>query len=523
MRYKSIFFSLTVFLLSQSPALTLDTPYKELIDKGEGFAKSGNWQAASEQFFKACTLEDSNALGFYDLGIAYLHLNKFAKARAAEERALDLNPNYVNAHIQLATILSNMGGQSESEAELNKALALEPNNELAKRNYENVIRIKHATRGEANKLISAITDPNKRVEKVVETPPVKKPPIETLEKPVQNPVGKPETKIALMPPGSIIIPIGKGAGEFPSDLMPLPPIEKSFTATKAAPKSDAVEDAKKAFSEGRLDTAKRLLETAINTEPKRGDLYAALGAILGTKGEIDQEITCEQKAIALNKSNAVAYMNLGWALARRSKWEDALKNYQQAASFDPHLMEAKVGVGLCQLSTEKLAAAQETLNSAVTAFPKEALPHIGLSMLFAKQGQYANSQAELQKAIDCDPENIDALEHAAAQELYNENWDKAQDLYSRVIKKYPQNSQAWLGLGLALEKSAFHQKALNSFRKAVELAPKDSVAHMALALAYESRGRIPEAELELQEALRLNPEYRVAASQVKQKLTDGPP
>src|ERR1700679_2912721 len=137
MRIKSIFLSLTVFLLGQSPAFSADTPYKELIDKGEGFAKTGNWQAASEQFFKACTLEDSNALGFYDLGIAYLHLNKFAKARAAEERALDLNPNYVNAHIQLATILSNMGGQAEAEAELNKALAVEPNNDLAKRNYEN--------------------------------------------------------------------------------------------------------------------------------------------------------------------------------------------------------------------------------------------------------------------------------------------------------------------------------------------------------------------------------------------------
>ena len=41
--------------------------------------------------------------------------------------------------------------------------------------------------------------------------------------------------------------------------------------------------------------------------------------------------------------------------------------------------------------------------------------------------------------------------------------------------------------------------------------------HMALALAYESRGRGPEAELELQEALKLNPDYRVAASQVKQE------
>jgi len=518
MRSKSIFLSLTLFLLGHSPAFSLDTPYKELIDKGEAFAKSGNWQAASEEFFKACTLEDSNALGFYDLGIAYLHLNKFAKARAAEERALDLNPNYVNAHIQLATILSNMGGQAESEAELNKALALEPNNELAKRNYENVVRMKHATRGEANKLISAITDPNKTVE-----PPAKKPVVETLEKPLQKPANNPETKIALMPPGSIIIPIGRGAGEFPSELMPLPPIEKSFTATTSAPKIDTVEEAKKAFSEGKLDYAKRLLDTAIGIDPKRDDLYAALGAILGTKGEIDQEIIYEEKAIALNKVNAIAHMNLGWALARKEKWEDALKNYQQAVSFDPHLMEAKVGVGLCQLSTEKLAAAQETLNAAVTTFPKEALPHIGLSMLFAKQGQYANSQAQLQKAIDCDPDNIDALEHVAAQELYNENWDKAQGLYSQVIKKYPQNSQAWLGLGLALEKTAFHQKALNSFRKAVELAPKDSVAHMALALAYETRGRIPEAELELQEALRLNPEYRVAASQVKQKLTDTSP
>jgi tetratricopeptide (TPR) repeat protein len=146
-----------------------------------------------------------------------------------------------------------------------------------------------------------------------------------------------------------------------------------------------------------------------------------------------------------------------------------------------------------------------------------ALPHVALSQLLATTGQFGAAQQELQKAIDTQPDSADALERVAAQELNAENWDKAADIYSDVIRKFPQESQAWLGLALALEKTQFKQKSLDCFRRAAALSPKDSLVHMALALAYEERGRIPEAETELQEALRLNPDYRVAASQLKQQ------
>jgi tetratricopeptide (TPR) repeat protein len=225
----------------------------------------------------------------------------------------------------------------------------------------------------------------------------------------------------------------------------------------------------------------------------------------------------ERKALAVNQSDGIAHLNLAWALARQGKWKEALHEYDQATVYEPRIAECWVGLGLAQMHNQMPTLAEKTLSDACQKFPKVALPHVALSQLLATTGQFGAAQQELQKAIDTQPDSADALERVAAQELNAENWDKAADIYSDVIRKFPQESQAWLGLALALEKTQFKQKSLDCFRRAAALSPKDSLVHMALALAYEERGRIPEAETELQEALRLNPDYRVAASQLKQQ------
>jgi tetratricopeptide (TPR) repeat protein len=480
---------------------SLGAEFKQAIQQGESIAQRGDWAGASDLFFKASSIDPSNELGFYDLGIAYLHLNQLEKAKIAEERAVAINPKFANAQIQLATVLARLGENEPAVDHLRQALTLEPNNETAKHNLETLSKTANWKAPPAKNNVANITS------KAIANSTAKGPPAE-----------QQSTKAIASRP--ISVPIGVGAGEFPADyVQPTSPllVHKALPVVQVHDLKTDMQDALEAFRSGRMDQARRLIDDALKVEPNNEQAFASYGAVLGTRGDLNSEIEFERKALAVSKTDGVAHANLAWALARSGKWQDALPEYDQAVALEPNLVEAKVGLGLAQMYTDQLAKARATLSEAVEKYPQEALPQVALSLVLAKQGEYGDAQAALQKAIDLQPENADALERVAAQELANENWQRAADIYSNVLKKYPQDSQAWLGLGLALEKTDLKQKALNSFRKAVALSPKSALIHMALALAYEERGRVAEAELELEEALRLNPEYRLAATQVKEQ------
>src|SRR5271155_3167986 len=64
-----------------------DSAFRNAIEQGELLARKADWNGASQYFFKAASLDPEQELGYYDLGVAYLHLKQFEKARIAEERA----------------------------------------------------------------------------------------------------------------------------------------------------------------------------------------------------------------------------------------------------------------------------------------------------------------------------------------------------------------------------------------------------------------------------------------------------
>lgn len=65
--------------------------------------------------------------------------------------------------------------------------------------------------------------------------------------------------------------------------------------------------------EGRLDTARRELESALALDHENVSTLANLGYLLTQEGEFDQAILFCQKAIGLSPGYAVAYNNLALA------------------------------------------------------------------------------------------------------------------------------------------------------------------------------------------------------------------
>jgi Flp pilus assembly protein TadD len=70
---------------------------KDQVDFGMSLAKSGLWKVAVHHWEKAVELDETYAAAWNNLAIGYEQMGRFAEARKAYERAMQLDPpnNYI--------------------------------------------------------------------------------------------------------------------------------------------------------------------------------------------------------------------------------------------------------------------------------------------------------------------------------------------------------------------------------------------------------------------------------------------
>jgi tetratricopeptide (TPR) repeat protein len=481
-----ILFSAACFAEEQVQSATND-----LVQKGEREAGKGNWEAAASQFYKAVSEDEKNPIAFYDLGVAYLHLGDLSKAKMAEEQALSLNPEFENAYIQLATILSKSGDSSGAENALRKLLDLKPDNQTAQANLK-----------------ALLEERKKKDSRTNDTPPDSSEPV--------------KMQVAPLSAGNNAAAGGASQGPGTTTLKADAILARAVQCQKSLkPEVRAVlEEAVSACQNNQLEAAKRLLTQVIEEDPSISCVYASLGAIVGTQGDYDAEIAKEKIAIELDEHNAFAHCNLAWALAHKNRWKEALSENERALALEPQFTEAAVGKALAQNELGFKNEAAETLRDLIARNGSELLPRVAMSALLDREGASEAGQAELAKALESNPDSQTLKQWQALIELKKGNWAGAQDFYGQIVKVNPQDAQAWLGLGLSLTKLGDQSKAVEALEKAVRLSPDSAAAHMALGLALEKKGNSADAEHQLNEAFRLNPGFRLAEADSQKRKSN---
>ena len=83
------------FLAFATPAVFADArkEAKEQVEFGVDVAQRGLWREAIYRWLRAVEIDKAYAAAYNDLAIAYEHEGEFEKARAAYEKALELEPN----------------------------------------------------------------------------------------------------------------------------------------------------------------------------------------------------------------------------------------------------------------------------------------------------------------------------------------------------------------------------------------------------------------------------------------------
>ena len=167
-------------------------------------------------------------------------------------------------------------------------------------------------------------------------------------------------------------------------------------------------------------------------------VLVALGTLTWRQAGIYRDgETLFRHVIAHNPTAREAHLNLGEALTKTGRWDDALAAFRIA----------------------------------VEHAPDDARGHTNVGATLIMLGRLNEAETPLRRALERDPYSVHALQNLAAAEMMWKRHGAALALYRRLVEVDPRNPSAHYGAGMALRYLGRLDEALASLERALTLEP----------------------------------------------------
>ncbi len=189
-------------------------------------------------------------------------------------------------------------------------------------------------------------------------------------------------------------------------------------------------------------------------------------------GYWEDNVTLWSRTLRVTTGNWLAEDNLGGALMGDGKLEAAIAHFRAAAAINPEDPVSHLDIGFYEQQHKNLPQAIEQYQEVLNVTPSPKL-----------RSEAYNNWALIDRDLGDD---------AAAR-----------DHFQQAVNNSPRYASAWIGLGLAAQRTGDLSLAVHAYSRAVEIQPSDS-GYLLLARALEQSGRAAEAESASEQAKHLS-------------------
>jgi tetratricopeptide (TPR) repeat protein len=291
------------------------------------------------------------------------------------------------------------------------------------------------------------------------------------------------------------------------------------------------------------------LEAKIKQNPKDAELYYERGRVLLQLDEINDAITSLTQAIALKSGEEKYHLLLADAHLRNGQVKESYADLQEVLTINPQNIDAYMKRGEIALFSRDYERSLESLDKAIEIDNINPRAYYMRGYVFLEKGDTTEAIRDLRKTIDLDneyssayellgllfinrnnplgveylttvttldPNNTVALYALALYYQDNNDIEKAETFYNKVLTINPQHSDALHNLGyIELTFKQNPDKAIDYFTQAIEVSPNNIQALTNRALAYEQKGDKTAARQGYTDALSIDPAFAPALEGMK--------
>jgi tetratricopeptide (TPR) repeat protein len=271
--------------------------------------------------------------------------------------------------------------------------------------------------------------------------------------------------------------------------------------------------------QGDLSGAEAVYASILAIEPQNADVLHLSGVVALQRGDAAEAVARIEQAAACHP--APLYLaNLGAALRRVGRMEDAVRALQNAIAGDPAIAEAHINLasafGALGSWQDALAASDEAL----ALRPDLPEGHLNRAAALIALGRAALAETAANQALACRPGWPDALLLLANAQLTQDRPDDAVRSYRAALAVRPDHLGALVNMGAALGRLGRMEEAAAVLRQAADLAPDQPEALLNLGGILRALGRLGEARLAQETILARDPCHWAAWSNLAAILHD---
>lgn len=272
---------------------------------------------------------------------------------------------------------------------------------------------------------------------------------------------------------------------------------------------------------GHWRDSEALFRRALVVTKKNNIAHINLGEALERQGRLDEAMEQYAQSLQAKPGNSTAENNLGVALAKTGRLPEAMAHFEQAIRITPEDADAHCNLGLALSLQKKFDEAEKELKEALRHQPDHADAHNNLATILVQQGKLADSVPYFEAALRYKPSNVEAQNNLGYVLLKLGRTAEAATHFKEAVRFQPEHAQAHFNLGIILFKEQKLSEAIEHFRASVKARPDYAEAHYQLAEALQLEKKFSDAIYHLQEAERLRPEWGTKIEATLQVLRTG--
>jgi tetratricopeptide (TPR) repeat protein len=272
----------------------------------------------------------------------------------------------------------------------------------------------------------------------------------------------------------------------------------------------AIARAKQQFMSNRFEDSVRTLEGIQNLRPQNAEFHELLGLAWYETGDARKASDELQQAIRLEPHNPDRYFQLGLVYLKHHTPALADIVFEHGLVQVPDSARLRLGLGLSQYLGDDTTRAQQSVQKALMLDPGLVEGYIVLGDILESDGRLSEASDVFHQAIEKKPDLYIGYYYCGkvALEAGEGRTDQALAFFAKAIALNPDFAEAHFERGRALEQSGSFKQAIVEYKTSLAKNASLSQAHYRLGIVYRNLGQTQTASNELSIFQKMKPKER---------------
>jgi tetratricopeptide (TPR) repeat protein len=270
------------------------------------------------------------------------------------------------------------------------------------------------------------------------------------------------------------------------------------------------------LAQNNLPAATQEMQKAIDADRTRSDSYLNM-ALLETRSNLpDQAETNFKKAAEVAPKSMNAQLALGGFYQSRNRFPEAEQQFRKAISTDLKDPAPRAALVRLMMVEGRRAEAETLLKDTKAALPDNSDGYRMLGDFYFASGDLDKATAEYGSLFNDHPRDPQVKKNYIQLLILKNRLDEATKLNDPILKASPHDVDALVYRGQIQLRQNNAGAAVDSLQEALRNDPNNAVAHYQLGIAFDQQHADDRAEAEWHEAVRLKPDLTDAQQALAQ-------